>query len=133
MIQAQKAMKKCQEFISENLEMLNIFVALKIFAASCRSQTVNIFCDNNAVVLILQTGKTKDPMLANITRNIFMLAASLDIFMKFTHVPGQDNRVADLLSRWDDSTKDRDMLNSLVPQANWVDVPQDAYVLNNNI
>ena len=83
--------------------------------------------------MVLQTGKTKDPVLGNIARNIFMLAASLDIFMKFTHVPGNDNQVADLLSRWEDSVKDRKILNSLVPQANWVIIPQNVHVLNENI
>ena len=80
------------------LEMLNVLVALKTFGHLCNSKTINIFCDNNAVVTVLQTGKTKDPLLGTIARNIFMHAASLDIFMKFTHV-------ADLLSRWDDTPR----------------------------
>ena len=35
------------------LEMLNIFVAIKIFGKNCNNKTVNVFCDNSAVVSVL--------------------------------------------------------------------------------
>ena len=115
------------------LEMLNVFMAIKIFGKNFISKTVNVFCDNSAVVSVLQTGKTKDPLLAKIARNIFMIAASLDIFIKFTHVPGVENKIADLLSRWDNSAKNIELLHNLVPGAKWVNIPIDVYILNDYI
>ena len=60
-----------------------------------------------AVVTILKTGKTKDMLLAKIARNIFMLAATLDIFLRFTHIAGIENTIADILSRWQGSEENK--------------------------
>ena len=115
------------------LEMLNVYIAVKVFCQHYCSKIINIFCDNSAVVTVLQTGKTKDPILAKIARNIFMQAASLDIFLKFSHVPGVDNQVADLLFRWDNSEKNIKTLHNLVPHARWINLPDNIHILNENI
>ena len=59
----------------------------------------NSFCDNEAVVSVLNAGKTRDPLLATISRNIFMVSAKHDISFRLIHVHGKHNVVADLLSR----------------------------------
>ena len=45
-------------------EMLNILLALKIWAYQCTDWKVQIQCDNMAVVDVLASGKTKDKVLA---------------------------------------------------------------------
>ena len=81
-------------------EMFNILVAIRMFAKNLHHKMINVFCDNAAVVTILKSGKTKDPLLATITRYIFMEVAQLDIFLKFSHISGVSNTISDLLSRW---------------------------------
>ena len=42
-----------------HLEMLNIVVALKIWAGHWRDKKIQIHCDNMAVVKVLNTGRTR--------------------------------------------------------------------------
>ena len=59
-----------------------------------------IKCNNEAVVLVLRSGKTKDPYLGDCALNIWYVCALADIDVQYVHVRGLDNTVADLLSRW---------------------------------
>ena len=61
------------------LEMLNILVAIRVWAEMWKNFAILIHCDNKAVVEVLNKGKTKDKHLAAISRNIFMTAARFDI------------------------------------------------------
>ena len=110
------------QFLNANiacLEMLNILVAVRLWSKQWTAQTVQIFCDNEAVVTILRTGKTKDEMLARIMRNIYMEAAWADLFLTFTHIPGEDNVIADTLSRWQNSETQNALLNDKVKGHKW--------------
>ena len=57
------------------LEMYNILVAIRVWGNVWRCKTIEIFCDNEAVVTVLNTGKTRK-----------VESAKLDISLKFTHV-----------------------------------------------
>ena len=67
------------------LEMLNILVAVRVWAKNWEKKCVKVFCDNQALVTILNSGRTRDPFLAAVTRNIFMVAATSDIHLKILH------------------------------------------------
>ena len=81
------------------LEMLNVVVALKVWANIWSNKRIKINCDNLAVVEILKSGKTRDPFLATCARNVWLITAMLNIDNIIIHVPGVSNHVADLLSR----------------------------------
>ena len=76
------------------LEIVNIFVALKVWAADWSGKAIEIHCDNEVVVSVLKFGKTKDANLACISRNIFMIAGHFDIFLKVSHIQGKKNVIA---------------------------------------
>ena len=59
-----------------------------------------IHCDNQAVVSVLNTGRSRDVLLSKIARNIFMWLSACNIDFQVVHVPGKSNTVTDLLSRW---------------------------------
>ena len=80
--------------------MLNVLVALKIWAYQWTNCKVQIQCDNMAVVEVLASGKTKDKVLATCARNIWLRSSLYDITLQVDHIPGRDNTVADLLSRF---------------------------------
>ena len=101
------------------LEMFNILVAVRLWSKQWTAKTIQIFCDNEAVVTILKTGKTKDDMLAKIMRNIYMEAAWADLFLTFTHIPGEENVIADTLSRWENSETQKALLNDKVKGHKW--------------
>ena len=53
-----------------HLEVINIFVALKLFKNMWSSRKVLIKCDSQAVVTVLRSGHTKDPFLKAYARNV---------------------------------------------------------------
>ena len=80
--------------------MLNIVVALKIWATQWSNKKLHIKCDNMAVVEVLTSGKTKDSILATCVRNVWLLSAMFNISIHIEHIPGTQNVIADLLSRY---------------------------------
>ena len=65
------------------IEMYNILIATRLWANTRKNKTIEIFYDNLAVVNVLNSGKTKDMYLAAISRDIFITAATSDIYSKF--------------------------------------------------
>ena len=66
-------MQLSHEWTSKNiayLEMINILVAVKVWHAQWANLNVMIKCDNQAVVSVLSTGRTRDQTLATYARNI---------------------------------------------------------------
>ena len=64
------------------------------------NKKVKICCDNQALVEVLNTGKTKYPFLATCARNVWLITAIFNIEIIVIHVPDKNNPIADLLSRW---------------------------------
>ena len=81
-----------------HLELFNIFVALKVWGSDWSSQKLVISLDNSAAVSIINSGFTRDPLLAIIARNVWFEGAVNDIQIWARHVLGVKNQVADLLS-----------------------------------
>ena len=59
-----------------------------------------------------------------------MAAAEADIYLKLSHVPGVENAIADLLSRWEDKIADRSKLKSLLPHAKWKVIHQTYHEID---
>ena len=82
-----------------HLEMLNLFIALKLWGHKWAHVTVRFYCDNVAIVQVVNTGKTRDEWLALCLRNIWLLAATHDITLRTDHIWEFSNNVVDKLSR----------------------------------
>ncbi len=83
------------------LELLTIMVALRLWSHRFASRRILIFCDNMSSVLTLNAGATKDAFCQACLREIAFMAASHEFELKAVHLPGIENRIPDLLSRWD--------------------------------
>ena len=83
-----------------HLEMLNILVAIRTWGISWQGKNIRIHCDNQAVVSVLTTGKTRDNVLAAIARNILVETTAYDICLPTVHISGKINEIADNLSRF---------------------------------
>ena len=105
-----------------HLEMINILIAIRLFKFQWASQKVLIRCDNEAVVTVLKSGKTRDPYLAACARNIWFESALADIDLQYAHIRGVDNKVADVLSRWQGSIEQTQWLHSQVVMPIWLSV-----------
>ena len=65
-----------QKFLNiANLEMLNILIALRVWADEWAHKEVLFRCDNWAVVQVIQTNRTKDEFLACCLRNIWLVVS----------------------------------------------------------
>ena len=100
--------------------MLNVVVALKVWSQLWANKKVKIFCDNQAIVEVLNTGKTKDPFLATCARNVWLITAIFNIEIIVIHVPGKNNPVADLLSRWITTINPEHKLRQWMPDFIWI-------------
>lgn len=81
------------------LEMLNLVIAMKVWAARWHNQVVTIYCDNSAAVTVLSTGRSKDSFLLACAREIWWHSAKHDLAIQPRHRPGASMQVADALSR----------------------------------
>ena len=102
------------------LEMINTVVAAKIWASHWANSRVEIFSDNMAVVQVLTMCKARDTTLATCARNIWLIAALNNIHFKFSHIPGKNNILADLLSRWQITNDRFQKLDNLITNYTWV-------------
>ena len=113
--------------------MINILVTLRIFVRLWHRKHVLIKCDNDAVVQVLQTGKTRDPFLATVARNIWFESAIGDVSLSYVHIRGKDNKVANTLSRWVGSQDQIACLFSEIKNPTWMVTNPEMLDLNYEI
>ena len=117
-----------------HLEMLNLLIALRLWAQQWSHSRVRFFCDNSAVVQVVRTGKTRDNMLSLCLRNIWLITASHDIDLHIDHIQGRANIVADLLSRlYSPNPVDNTLLQELLKSHIWHSIPIQFFNLNFSI
>ena len=63
----------------------------------------------------------EDYNLATCARNLWLIAALYNIDFIFSHIPGVENTVADLLSRWNNDSYQIQKLHKLVHHPIWID------------
>ena len=99
---------------------LNILVAVRVWENVWKHQHILIKCDNQAVVSVLNSGKTQDLTLAAIARNIMMEISEQDIDLQVIHILRVENKIADLLSRWFITHNPGKILNNYVINPVWL-------------
>ena len=90
-----------QELPIHALEMLAVLIAVRFWGKYCVGGRIQLFCDNDSVVQVLNSSKTKDAFLGSCLREIWLEVSKCHFEMRAVHLPGVENRVADWLSRWD--------------------------------
>ena len=102
------------DFKIVHLEMLNLVIALRLWAESWSHSAVKFYRDNLTVIQVVQTGKTRDDLLALCLRNIWLITDIYDITLTIDHIKGKSNNIADLLSQiYSDEPVNQDLLKSL--------------------
>jgi len=81
------------------LELLTILVGLRAWGKLLGDQLIKVACDNQASVCVMNAGKSKDPIMLGILREIISVCVEFNIQLKAVHLEGVNNRTADKLSR----------------------------------
>lgn len=83
------------------LELLTIVVALKVWGSKLRGRRIMVLCDNISSCLVLNKGITRCQFMQTCLREICYLSAVFEFEIRAKHIKGVENRLPDLLSRWD--------------------------------
>ena len=106
-------------------ELLPIIFAAAIWGAQWENKSVLCRCDNEAVVQILNSGTSRDPIIMGLMRCLYFIAAKFSLLLSATHLAGADNILADALSR-----DNLDLFLTLHPQAHPSPHPIPAALLD---
>ena len=91
----------CRDKNIAHLEMLALIVGLKAWGKlHLSNKYVVVECDNEAVVTIVNSGKSKDMYLQKCLRELVFLLAKNQVELRAKHIRSESNDVADALSRW---------------------------------
>ena len=82
------------------LELITVIVALKIWGRQFRGKRIVVYCDNQSVCQILNSGKSRSEEFQNGLREVCYLTAIHECELKTCHLSSNENRLADSLSRW---------------------------------
>jgi len=84
----------------QGLEMMALLIAVKLWAPQWQGKRLLIFCDNEAVVSVIQSGRSRDGILQAGLRELNYLCTINSVDIVPRHLSSSDNRLADHLSRW---------------------------------
>lgn len=97
------------------LEMLTIVVSAKLWGKFWSGRKILVKCDNESTVIIINTGRSRDPFLQACLRELILMAGRHSFEIRACHIPGVSNRIPDELSRWSLSKEHENRFWSLVP------------------
>lgn len=83
-----------------DLEFLAVVIAAKVWAHRCVGLKVTVACDNESVVSVINSGRSKMPFLQACARELLYIAARNDFEIRAVHIAGKLNFLSDLLSRF---------------------------------
>ena len=80
-------------------ELLPVVVACTMWGEHWRHQKVLVHCDNLAVVHMICSFTSKDPIILYLLQCLHFVLARFDIALRAKHIPGVLNSIADAISR----------------------------------
>ena len=113
--------------------MVNILVALNVWKNQWKHKFIKFYVDNQAVVTVCSSLYTRDSSLATYVRNIWLLTSLYNIKISVMHIPGKENCIADMLSRWENSPQQNVKLATMLPSHKWIMVPKSVFDVNTEI
>ena len=80
-------------------ELVPIVMACVVWGRAWCGHVVHFHSDNEAVVVVVNSGYSKDSQIMHLIRCLFFVLAAWDISLHACHIPGVLNTVADAISR----------------------------------
>ena len=94
-------------------ELFAINIACHLWGSQWTSKRIKFFCDNQGVVEVINSKKSKIPRIMDLVRDLTLCTLQHNFFFHAVHVPGKDNNIADSLSRFQ-----MERFRQLAPQSN---------------
>jgi len=94
-------------------ELLPIALATRLWGEELSNKKIIFFCDNTAVVAVINKMSTKDSELMSILRSLIVTTLQFNFLFVAKHISGKCNAIADCLSRW--------QVNQAREKAPWLD------------
>ena len=82
-----------------HLELLNVVVALKVWALEWSKKRVRVSCDNTNACRAIQSGRSRNDFMQKCVRELFLWCARYDVELVAVHCPGVKLVRVDALSR----------------------------------
>ena len=83
-----------------HLEMWAIILVIRTWKQKLSDKIIHLYCDNEACIAIINSGKSKEAKLQQLLRELVMELALNDIWLKMIYISTKANVLPDLLSRW---------------------------------
>ncbi|XP_066911437.1 uncharacterized protein [Clytia hemisphaerica] len=80
-------------------ELYPIVLAAVFWGSEWSGKRIQVFCDNEATVTLINKGYSSDKVIAKLLRCLTLECMSKNFSIKAAHIPGKKNIKADLLSR----------------------------------
>ena len=124
-----------QELPIHKLEFLAVLIGARIWGHLFKGQKIRIYCDNQAVVEVINSSKTKDGFMATCLRELWLVVSRNEFELQAVHLPGEENRVADWLSRWDSSAKYRKLFSDFASGTSYevISISHDMFKFSNSL
>ena len=104
------------------LEFYPIVLSVCLWGHKMANHSVLFFTDNEALVYVINKQSCKDKILMQFVRRLVLVCLQHNILFQAKHIPGTYNRLADLLSRFQVQTFQRETSASMNSCA--TDIPQ---------
>ena len=101
-----------------HLELWSLILAVKLWGKHMTGKVVRMKTDNEAVVVIVNTGRSSDLKLQKLLRELVWWLATYEFKIKGVYIPSKSNQIPDLLSRWHEGLEVRDHFWELTSNQN---------------
>ena len=81
-------------------ELFAIIVACQIWGELLQEKRIIFNCDNEAVVSMINTKRSRAPKAMDLIRRLTLLTMQYNFYIRAQHIPGKRNEIADSLSRF---------------------------------
>ena len=98
------------------LEMLTVLIGVRVWGSRLEGQKVQIYCDNEPAVHVINSGRTKNSFLASCIRELWLVVSTYGFQLRAVHLPGEENRVPDWLSRWECGEEYRRLFHEFISE-----------------
>lgn len=76
-----------------------LLVAIRLWDVRWAGVHIQVYCENEAVVTVIISGKTSDPFMRQILCSTWLSVSLQEFEIRAVHLPSATNRLLDYLSR----------------------------------